>query len=72
MPIPIDAIVPAAETTAVPPAATKGWYPVPLESTATERIIPPLGKLEIPTSCVTDWGTPLIIAVVTPALSINL
>ena len=45
----MDSIVPAADTIAVPPAATKGWYPNPSED-PTETIIPPLGKLEIPTS----------------------
>ena len=48
-PILIEVMVPAADTTAVPPAEIKGWYPRP-ESEPTETIIPPLGKLEIPTS----------------------
>ena len=46
-------MVPAADTTAVPPAATKGWYPNPSEE-PTEIIIPPLGKLETPTSLPID------------------
>ena len=34
--------VPAVETFAVPPAATKGWYPNPSVE-PTETIIPPTG-----------------------------
>ena len=49
LPMAIEVMVPEADTTAVPPADMSGWYPRP-SSDPTETIIPPLGKLEIPTS----------------------
>ena len=42
LPIEIVDTVPAVETVAVPPAATKGWYPNPSVE-PTETITPPTG-----------------------------
>ena len=61
-------MVPAADTTAVPPAATRGWYPNPSEE-PTEIIIPPLGKLEIPTSSAIVLALPTKEIEVIPVLS---
>ena len=60
--------MPAEDTIAVPPAATKGWYPSPSEE-PTEIIIPPLGKLEIPTSFVIVLALPTKVIEVIPVLS---
>ena len=49
LPIDTAVIVPAEDTVAVPPAATKGWYPNPSVD-PTETITPPRGKSETPTS----------------------
>ena len=44
LPILIEVIVPAILTIAVPPAATKGWYPQPSVE-PTETTVPPRGRL---------------------------
>ena len=69
-PIPIDWIVPAADTTAVPPAETKGWYPNPALD-ATETITPPLGNVEIPTSPDRVLAIPTNLALEIPEFSIT-
>lgn len=70
-PILIDWIVPAEDTTAVPPAATSGWYPNPwLEP--IDRIIPPLGTLAALTSYVFELEFPVKVIVVIPEFSAKL
>ena len=54
----IDSIVPKPETTAVPPAATNGWYPIPSEEPTLTRI-PPLGRVPTFKSDVTDEAVPV-------------
>ena len=63
-------IVPAAETTTVPPAETNGWKPNPWVD-ATETITPPTGIFALLTSYVTDVAVPVNDILDIPALSIK-
>ena len=56
-------IVPASDTTAVPPAETNGWYPKPLVD-ATDIITPPTGIPAVLMSLATELAAPVQVIVV--------
>ena len=67
-PIEIELIVPRPETTAVAPAATKGWYPNPWVD-PTDIIIPPTGTLAVFGSADTEEAVPANWILVIPEFS---
>ena len=66
----MEVIVPAEETTAVPPAATRGWYPKPSVE-PTETITPPRGKLDVLASLLIEVAVPVNLIDVIPAFSLR-
>ena len=71
LPILIEDIVPAIDTIAVPPAATRGWYPNPSVD-PTERTTPPKGRFDVFGSDEIEVAVPVNLIEVIPEFSVRL
>ena len=69
LPIATELIVPVADTIAVPPAATSGWYPNPSVD-PTDNITPPKGN-EVTFASEVEDAVPVKLIEVIPAFSFN-
>ena len=63
--------MPVSEITAVPPAATSGWYPIPSEEPTLTRT-PPLGSVPTFRSALTEEAVPVNVTSVVVAPSARL